>query len=111
MSAFYVSRHAPTLNARIESAVQVLLPEDVTLNGTTMLKGHLLLPGTPTLLVNPRASVGGVIDGSGSATPDGHRVIVEPAARSWRPSSGASTRSICRRSRRRRPRPARRTSW
>ena len=80
VSAFYVSRHAPTLNARIESAVQVLLPEDVTLNGTTMLKGHLLLPGTPTLLVNPRASVGGVIDGSGSETPDGHRVIVNRGA-------------------------------
>ena len=52
----YVSRHAPTLNGRVESSVQVLLPEDVTLNGIAVLKGDLLVPGTPTVVANRRAS-------------------------------------------------------
>ncbi len=47
VSALYVSRHAPTLNAQVGSSVQVLLPEDVILNSSSALQCDLLAPGTP----------------------------------------------------------------
>jgi endo-1,4-beta-xylanase len=80
VSAFYVSRHAPAINGRVEGSVQVLLPEDVTLNGSALLKGDLLVPGTPTVVANRRAGFLGTIDGSGGAAPDTHRVILNAGA-------------------------------
>jgi hypothetical protein len=76
VSTVYVSRHAPTLNAQVGSSVQVLLPEDVTVNGSALLQGDLLVPGTPVVIANGGASFQGTIDGTGSAAPATHRVVL-----------------------------------
>ena len=76
VSTRYVSRHAPTLNGRVQDSLQVLLPETVTLNGSALIKGDLIVPGLPSVVVNADASFVGTIDGTGSATPDSHAVVL-----------------------------------
>lgn len=69
-------RHAPTLNGGLDGSVQVLQPENVTLNGGAFVAGDLLLPGTPTVRLNGNAVLVGTIDSDGSATPASHTVTL-----------------------------------
>jgi DNA/RNA endonuclease G (NUC1) len=74
-------RHAPTLNGGLDGSVQMLLPENVTLNGSAWVAGDLLIPGTPALQLNGKVSFVGTKIGEGSAAPTGHRVTLNsPAA-------------------------------
>ena len=69
-------RHAPTLNASIDGSAQLLLPENVTLNGGAMVSGDLLIPGTPQIRLNGTPYYGGTIDQSGNASPTHHLVTL-----------------------------------
>lgn len=68
-------RHAPTLTSIVDGSVQLLSPEDLTLKGGSTLSGDLLVPGTPSLLVNGSPTYG-VKDGVGSATPTNYTLTL-----------------------------------
>ncbi len=69
-------RHAPDLNGGLDGSVQVLLPENTTLNGGAIVSGDVLIPGTPQLQLNGHPVYGGTIDGPGSAAPSTHKVTL-----------------------------------
>ncbi|HWA27198.1 MAG TPA: Ig-like domain-containing protein, partial [Lacunisphaera sp.] len=69
-------RHAPTLNGDVDGSVQVLLPENVTLAGSSMVGGGLLLPGTPSVVIHGSSVLGSTIDYNGAATPTSHTVTL-----------------------------------
>lgn len=69
-------RHAPAFNGGLFGSVQQLLPESVTLNGSAIVTGNLLVPGTPNVQLNGRPVYGGTQDGSGTATPSNYTVTL-----------------------------------
>jgi rhamnogalacturonan endolyase len=70
-------RHAPTLNGDIDGSIQVLEPENVTFNGSSLVSGDLLIPGTPTVHRNGSSPVlAGIRDESGGAAPTNHTVTL-----------------------------------
>lgn len=81
-------RHAPALNGRVEGSLQVLTGEYVTLNSGNVVKGDLLVPGTPTVVRNGTPVYQGTIDGSGSAQPSNYQITL---------NSGAEVRYVRRR--------------
>lgn len=73
--AAYV-RHAPHITGKVEGSVQQLLPETVSINGSAIVTGDLLVPGRPAVRVNGSPAFGGTVDGTGAATPTNYRVTV-----------------------------------
>jgi predicted extracellular nuclease len=73
-------RHAPVLNGGLDGSLQVLLPENVTLNGNAWVSGDLLAPGTPTVRLNGQPTYGGTIDGDGAFAPSGHTITLNGGA-------------------------------
>src|ERR1017187_7373655 len=70
-------RHAPSLNGgTIQGSLQQLNGESVTANGGFAMTGDLLVPGTPTLLLNGNPTYSGTIAGSGSTSPSGYQVTL-----------------------------------
>lgn len=69
-------RHAPNLNGGLDGSLQVLLGEDVTLNGNAYISGDLLLPGTPTVRLNGHPSFVGTRDGAGKVSPANYQVTL-----------------------------------
>ena len=67
--------HGLTLNGDIDGSAQVLLAENTTLNGA-MISGDLLVPGTPTVLLNGHPNYGSTLDGAGSASPSHYTVTL-----------------------------------
>ena len=68
-------RHAPDLNGDLEGSVQVLSPEGLALNGSSLVANDLLLPGTPAVRTSGQATLAGVQDENGSATPSNYVVV------------------------------------
>ena len=73
-------RHAPVLNGIVDGSIQVLLPENLTLNGSASLSGDLLVPGTPALKLNGNPMLAGTKNGSGIATPTNYTVTLNGGA-------------------------------
>ena len=69
-------RHAATINGTIEGSIQQMLGENVTLNGSALVRGDLLVPGTPKIRLNGTRAYGGTIDGTGNASPTGYQVTL-----------------------------------
>ncbi len=69
-------RHAPVFNGMVDGSVQVLLPENLTLNGSASLSGDLLVPGTPALKLNGQPMLAGTKNGPGAATPTNYTVTL-----------------------------------
>jgi hypothetical protein len=70
-------RHAPLLNSSVvEGSIQQMLGEDVTLAGSSAFTGDLLVPGTPTVVLNNNPNYGGTLDGSGSLSPSNYLVTL-----------------------------------
>jgi hypothetical protein len=69
-------RHAPAINGTIEGSVQQMLGENVTLNGNAVVRGDLLVPGTPTVRLNGTPAYSGTVDATGSASPAGYQVTL-----------------------------------
>ncbi|MBI5688643.1 MAG: immunoglobulin domain-containing protein [Verrucomicrobia bacterium] len=80
ISTTVLVRHAPVLNGEIDGSVQVNLPESITLNGSALIAGDLLVPGTPDMRLNGKPTFVGVKDGPGSAMPTGHIVTLGGSA-------------------------------
>lgn len=77
IAAGAVVRHGPQINAgRVEGSVRQLLGETVTLNGPAVITLDLLVPGTPQVILNGGPSLGGTVDGTGSAQPSGYSVVL-----------------------------------
>jgi hypothetical protein len=81
-------RHAPTINGRLAGSVQVLLPEDIVLNGGARISGDVLVPGTPQIRLNGHPAYGGTLDGAGSGSPASHTITL---------NGGATLRHVVRR--------------
>ena len=79
-AAGVIVNHAPVLNGWLDGAVQVLLPESTTLNGSARVSGDLLIPGLPAVRLNGQPTFGGTLDASGSATPSNHTVTLNGGA-------------------------------
>ena len=73
-------RHAPILNGRLEGSVQVLLPENTTLNGGAFVSSDLLVPGTPDVRLNGQPRYGGTLDGVGNVSPAGYTITLNGQA-------------------------------
>ncbi len=70
-------RHAPALEGRVEGSVQMMMGEDVALDRGAAVTGNLLVPGTPSVRVNGKASYGGTRDGAGASWPSRYTVTLE----------------------------------
>jgi fibronectin type 3 domain-containing protein len=81
-------RHAPTVNGFVDGSVQYLLPEHFTLNSSGAIGGDLLLPGTPTVILNGQPNYVGTVDATGSSAPATHTVTL---------NSGSTLRHVVRR--------------
>jgi fibronectin type 3 domain-containing protein len=73
-------RHAPTLNGVLAGSAQVLLPENITLNGRAIVSDHLLVPGTPDVRLNGHPLYGGAIEASGDDAPTNYLVTLNANA-------------------------------
>jgi hypothetical protein len=70
-------RHAPCLNGgTIQGSLQQLNGESVAINNGFAMTGDLLVPGTPTLVLNGKSAYSGTIAGSGSASPTGYKITL-----------------------------------
>ncbi len=69
-------RHGLTLNGEIDGSVQILLGDATTLNGSSGITGDLLVPGTPSLKVNGRATYAGTKDNPGTVATDPYTVTL-----------------------------------
>jgi hypothetical protein len=81
-------RHGPTINGPVDGSVRQMLGENSKVNSGGSLTGDLLVPGTPTVVLNNPASYGGTIDGTGSTSPLVYTVTL---------NSGVSVRHVIRR--------------
>ncbi|MET0646570.1 MAG: Ig-like domain-containing protein, partial [Pyrinomonadaceae bacterium] len=81
-------RHAPVLNGRVEGSVQMLAGEYLNLNTGNVVKGDLLVPGTPNVVKNGLPIYQGTKDGSGSASPSNYQVTL---------NTGSEVRHVVRR--------------
>ena len=59
----------------IEGSVQIMTAANATFNGGTVT-GDLFMAGMPTVVANGKPSYAGTVNGTGSATPTGHRVTL-----------------------------------
>lgn len=73
-------RHGPALNGGLDGSLQVLRPENVTLNGNAWISGDLLIVGSPALQLNGGPLLAGTIEGPGAADPSTHRVTLNGQA-------------------------------
>ncbi len=69
-------RHAPSLNGDIDGSVQMLLGENVALNGGAGVYRDLLAPGTPQVVLNGTPDYGGTLDASGDVSPSNYTVTL-----------------------------------
>lgn len=74
-------KRVQTLNGKVDGSIQQMVAENVTLNGGAEITGDLLLPGTPEIRLNGNPVYGGTLDGTGSASPSNHRVVLNGGAR------------------------------
>jgi endoglucanase len=74
-------RHAPSIGGDIDGSLQLLNGESFTLTSGALISGDLLAPGTPTVLVNGKAVVGGiVVDAAGDIAPSNYSIALNKGA-------------------------------
>jgi autotransporter-associated beta strand protein len=69
-------RHGGALSGVIDGSLQILLPEDFTLNGQGGIGGDLLVPGTPAVVRNGQAQFPVLVNGGGSDAPSAHKITI-----------------------------------
>src|SRR5205814_464684 len=71
-----VVRHGLTIGGsnRMEGSLQILTGEAVNFNGTPVVTGDLLVPGTPIIQFDGGRNYGGTLQGSGSAQPTNYTI-------------------------------------
>lgn len=73
-------RHAPVIGGTLDGSVQQILGESVIVNGGAVITGDLLVPGTPSVLLNGKPTYGGTVDGTGSTSPSNYQVTLNGSA-------------------------------
>lgn len=73
-------RRAPTVNGVVEGSIQQMTAESITLNGGAAVAGSLYVPGSPTVQLNGNPTYGGMLDGTGAATPASHKITLNGGA-------------------------------
>jgi len=73
-------RHAPILTGGLDGSLQMLLPEDVSLDGVSWISGDFLVPGEPTVSESGSPIYVGVREATGSATPNTHQITLNDGA-------------------------------
>ena len=74
-------RHAPMLGGDLDGSLQLLNGESFTVDSGTTISGDLRVPGTPTVLVNGKSVVGGlVVDATGGVAPSNYTVAINKGA-------------------------------
>ncbi|MAT38703.1 MAG: hypothetical protein CL946_03770 [Ectothiorhodospiraceae bacterium] len=76
ISSAVLVRHGLTLNGEIYGSVQTLLPENITLNGASFIKGDILISGVPTIIQNGNSSYKELINSTGSSAPTHHQIML-----------------------------------
>ena len=74
-------RHAPTIAGTVNGTIQMLLPENVTVAGSSIITGDLKVPGTPAVNITGRPVYGGTIDEGGYMQPTNHVISLGGLAR------------------------------
>ena len=73
-----IVRHAPSVNSAIvEGSLQILLPENLQMQGEATVTGELRVPGNPTLIRQGNVSVGSIATGRGRASPPNYQVKMD----------------------------------
>jgi hypothetical protein len=72
--------HAPDLDGLVEGSVQQLAAENVSFEGSAQITGDLLVPGSPTVRVSPRAALGITLPGDGAMGPTRYTIELRPGA-------------------------------
>jgi len=73
-------RHAPVFNGHVEGSLQIMSGENFSLNSGVSISGDVLVPGTPTVVLNGAPAYGGTLDGSGNAAPAGGIITLNQGA-------------------------------
>ncbi len=71
---------APQLNGALDGSIQVLTPEGFALNGSSVISGDLLVPGTPPVQLNGHPTLVGIKDAGGLADPTNYTVTLNGSA-------------------------------
>jgi rhamnogalacturonan endolyase len=81
IAAVALAHRGPSLNsAEVEGSIQQMLGTNATLNGEMVVRGNLLAPGAPAVIINGAPTYGGTIDGAGSEFPTGYTVTINSGA-------------------------------
>ncbi|RYD66414.1 MAG: hypothetical protein EOP84_31210, partial [Verrucomicrobiaceae bacterium] len=77
-----IVRHAPQINGqgRIEGSIQQNLGEPVTINGGAVITHEFLVPGTPSVIVDPNGVIGSRVQDSGGVQPSNYQFRVNGGA-------------------------------
>lgn len=73
-------RQVPQINGDLDGSIQVLTGANFALNGSTLVSGDLLVPGTPEVRLNGHPTLAGVKEANGAATPNGYTITLNGAA-------------------------------
>lgn len=68
--------HMPSVNGTVNGSIRVLSAESITLNGSAVITGSLLVPGTPSVRQNGKPNFGGIIEGNGAPSPTSHQITL-----------------------------------
>jgi RHS repeat-associated protein len=71
-----VVRHGVVLSGsnRVEGSLQILAGENTSFDGTPIVTGDLLVPGTPLIQFGGNPSYGGTLQGAGDALPSNYQI-------------------------------------
>ena len=71
-----IVRHAPQISGTVDGTIRQLLPESTSINGSGVVTGDLLIPGSPTVRLNGNPDYDGTVDETGATSPTNHRVTL-----------------------------------
>jgi hypothetical protein len=80
ISAAVLVNHAPAINGGVGGSIQVMLGEDIALNGSAWVSGDLLVGGLPEVQLNGQPTFGSTIDGMGDLVPANYTVTLSGSA-------------------------------
>jgi hypothetical protein len=75
-SGIVLVRHAPSIGGTVEGSIQQMSGESVTLNGSAVITGDLLVPGMPSVRLNGKLSYLDTTDATGASTPGSYEITV-----------------------------------
>lgn len=74
-------RHAPSIAGTVTGSIRQLLPEYLSLGGSSIVSGDVMVPGTPRVRLTGSAVYAGTIDEGGAMLPNNYMVALGGQAR------------------------------